>query len=68
MGSLENGYISEVGHDPVNAEAFEKPEVRARMADCVRRFREADAVGFEMAEALFSRMNIQAPVDHETGR
>jgi hypothetical protein len=36
MGNQQNGYISEVGHDPVNSEAFENHEVRARMADCVK--------------------------------
>jgi len=51
-------YISEVGHDPVNAEAFGNPEVRARMADCVRRFREADGKGLEMAETLLVHLAI----------
>jgi len=60
MGNMQNGYASEVGHSPVNAEAFEKPEVRARMADCVRQFRDADAEGLEMVEALLTRMNIQS--------
>jgi len=51
MGNTGNGYGSEIG-DPVNSEIFKNPEVRARMADCVRRFREADAKGLEMAETL----------------
>ena len=53
MGS---DYIKETGHDPVNAEAFENPEVRGRMADCVRRFREADENGLRMVEKLLERM------------
>jgi len=57
MGSQEDGYGSEIG-DPVNPDIFEKPEVRARMADCVRRFREADEKGLGMIEALLSRMNL----------
>ncbi len=54
MGNQQNGYIGEVGHDPVNAEAFENPEVRARMADCVRQFRDADAKGLDMVEKLLA--------------
>lgn len=58
MGNQEHGYISEVGHDPVNAEAFAKPEVRARMADQVRRLREADAEGLKMLEELLVRLKL----------
>jgi len=60
MGNQQTGYISEVGHDPVNAEKFADPEVRSRMADCVRRFREADAKGLEMVEELLKRMGFAA--------
>ena len=52
IGNQENGYTSEVGHDPVNMEIFAKQEVRARIADKVREFREADAKGLEMVEKL----------------
>jgi len=45
------GYGSEIG-DPINPELFANSEVRARMADCVRRFSEADANGLEMMEKL----------------
>jgi hypothetical protein len=57
MGNQERGYGSEVG-DPINSEIFKNPEVRARMADCVRHFREADEKGLEMVEKLFERMDI----------
>ena len=57
----DKGYISEVGHSPaneINDEAFEKPEVRVRMAEHVSRFREADAQGLAMIETLLTRMKI----------
>ncbi|MCL2701459.1 MAG: hypothetical protein FWE88_07170 [Phycisphaerae bacterium] len=54
MGSK---YIKEAGHDPVTA-AFENIEVRSRMADCVREFREADAKGLEMVEKLLTRLRM----------
>lgn len=57
-GIMGDTYVKEVGHDPVNAEAFENPEVRARMADCVRQFREADTKGLEMVEKLLIRLKI----------
>jgi hypothetical protein len=56
MGDQNNGYISEVGHDPVNTDVFANYEVRMRMADCVNKLREADAKGLEMVEKLFVRL------------
>ena len=50
-------YIKEVGHDPVT-EAFEKADVRARMSDCIREFRDADAKGLEMLEILLERIKL----------
>ena len=55
MGNRETGYGSEIG-DPVKPEIFEKPEIRARMADCVRRFRDEDEKGLEMIEKLTERI------------
>jgi hypothetical protein len=48
MGSR---YNKEIG-DPVDAEAFKNPEIRVKMAACVREFKEADAKGLEMVEKL----------------
>jgi len=48
---MGNEYGKEVG-DPVDLEIFSKPDVRERMADCVKRFREADKKGLEMVEKL----------------
>ncbi len=58
MGDQQNGYIGKIGHDPINAEAFKNPEVSARMVDCVRQFRGADAKRLEMAEKLLARLHI----------
>ncbi|MDR0443954.1 MAG: hypothetical protein LBH44_11160 [Treponema sp.] len=44
--------------DPVNIEIFKNPEVRSRMADCIRRFKKADAKGLEMVETLLRRFEI----------
>lgn len=57
MGNRDTGYGSEIG-DPVDADIFIKSEVRARMADCVRRFKEADEKGLEMAEKLITRLGL----------
>lgn len=46
MGNRDTGYNSEIG-DPAKIEVFENPDVRIRMADCVKRFREADEAGLE---------------------
>ncbi|MCL1909955.1 MAG: GNAT family N-acetyltransferase, partial [Kiritimatiellaeota bacterium] len=52
-------YVKETGEgEKWNAGAFENPEVRARMADCVRRFREADGKGLQMVEKLLARMGM----------
>lgn len=56
-GSETKGYNSEVG-DPINAEIFMNIEVRERMADCVKRFREADAKGLEMIEKFLTQHKI----------
>ena len=58
MGNRESGYAGEIG-DPINAGLFAKQDVRARMADRVRQFREADAKGLELAEALCGRLGIE---------
>lgn len=55
MGSRDTGYGTEVG-DPVDIEIFKNPEVRGRMADCVRRFREADAMGLAMVEEVLKQI------------
>ena len=57
MGNQESGYGSEVG-DPINVEIFTNSEVRARMADCVRRFREADEKGLVLVDRLLERMAV----------
>ncbi|MCL2433544.1 MAG: hypothetical protein FWD16_03385 [Clostridia bacterium] len=54
-GNDGNGYGTEIG-DPCKPDVFADPEVRARMADCVRRLREADAKGLEMVEQLCERL------------
>jgi hypothetical protein len=53
MGNQEKGYASEI-KDPVIPEIFEKQDVRNRMADCVREFKEADAKGLELAEKFLT--------------
>ena len=50
-GNDKVGYGVEIG-DPVNPEIFEKQDVRERMADCVRIFRQADKEGLELTEKL----------------
>ena len=54
---MADRYGHEVG-DPVNIEMFKNLDVRARMADCVRQFKEADAKGFEMVEKLLICMGV----------
>ena len=56
-GIMSDGYNIEVG-DPVNPEIFKNPDVRNRMADCVKRFREADEKGLEMVEKLLTRLKV----------
>jgi hypothetical protein len=56
-GNAEIGYGREVG-DPIKPEVFEKQDVRERMADCVRIFRDADEKGLELAEKLLERLEI----------
>ena len=56
-GNAKIGYGREVG-DPINPEIFEKQDVRERMADCVKIFKEADAKGLEMVEKLLKHINI----------
>jgi len=51
-------YVNAVGHDPVNAEAFENRKVRSSMADCVREFRDADAKGLELVGQLLARLKV----------
>ena len=58
MGNQKKGYVSKVGHDPVNMELFAKKSVRAHMARCVRKFRRADAKGLAMTEKLLSRLGL----------
>jgi len=58
MGNQKKGYISKVGHDPVNMELFSKRSVRRRMARCVRKFRRADAKGLAMIERFMERMAV----------
>jgi len=58
MGNQKKGYISKVGHDPVNMEMFAKKSVRRKMAKCVRKFRKADTKGLKMLEKLMERMGI----------
>lgn len=53
-GDEKIGYGREVG-DPVNPEVFEAQDVRERMADCVRIFKEADEKGLELAEELLAK-------------
>lgn len=55
---MGDAYVKEVGHDPVNTEAFYKQEVRNRMADLVQQFQDADAKGLMMVEELLKRMGI----------
>lgn len=57
MGNQANGYGSEIG-DPANAEIFKKPDVRTRMADCVRRFKDADEKGLELVEEFMARLEM----------
>jgi hypothetical protein len=55
MGNTKKGYISKVGHDPVNMKLFAKRSVRARMARCVRKLRRADAKGLAMIERILDK-------------
>jgi len=52
MGGRYNKEIE----DPVKPEIFEKQEVRNRMADCVRAFKEADVKGLELVEKFLVRL------------
>ncbi len=54
MGNKETGYNSEIG-DPAKIEIFENPDVRIRMADCVKKFREADELGLEKMKTLLKK-------------
>jgi len=51
MGSQYNKEIE----DPVKPDVFENQDVRNRMADCVKRFREADEKGLEMVESFLTK-------------
>ena len=42
--------------DPVKPDVFENQEVRNRMADCVKRFREADEKGLDMVESFLTKI------------
>ena len=59
MGNMKKGYLSKVGNNPVNMKKLAKKRVRAHMADCVRKFREADTKGLEMIEQLLAHMDME---------
>ena len=54
---MGDGYGKEIG-DPVNIEVFINPEIRARMANFVKEFKEADAIGLGMVDGLFRGMDV----------
>lgn len=56
MSDKSTGYNSEIG-DPVKPEVLENQEVRIRMADCVRRFRDADKTALDMVISLLNNWN-----------
>jgi len=51
------GYGREVG-DPVDPDIFKRTDVRERMADCVKIFKDADAKGLGLINGLLERMGI----------
>ncbi len=57
MGNRETGYNSEIG-DPAKIEIFEIPDVRNRMADCVKKFREADELGLEKVKTFLEKTKL----------
>lgn len=56
MSNKETGYNSEIG-DPVKPEVLENQEIRMRMADCVRRFRDADKTALNMVKTLLNKLD-----------
>ena len=58
ISNKESGYNSEIGDDPVNSEILQKQDVRMRMADCVRRFREADEIGLKKIKTVLQKLEL----------
>ncbi len=56
-GDANIGYGREVG-DPVNPEVFERQDVRERMADCVKIFKDADEKGLKLTKELLAQLKI----------